>query len=104
HISSTGGRISELKKETRDGRITQLARYQYSEEGDLIQATDAEGHSEHYRYHQHVIQQRTLKSGYSFHFEWDREGPGARCLRQWGDPIDGQPTYSYQFDWDQDGK
>ncbi|MGL6159782.1 RHS repeat-associated core domain-containing protein [Microbulbifer sp.] len=96
------GRIGELKKETRDGRIAALASYQYSDEGDLIQATDADGHSERYRYHCHVIKQRTLKSGYNFYFEWDAEGPGARCLRQWGDPIDGQPTYSYQFDWDDD--
>ncbi|MCX2842551.1 hypothetical protein OQJ59_13070 [Microbulbifer thermotolerans] len=32
------------------------------------------------------------------------KSPSARCLRQWGAPIDSQPTYSYQFDWDQDGK
>lgn len=104
HISPAGDRIGELKKEARDGRITSIASYQYNDEGDLIEAADADGHSERYRYHKHVIVQRTLKSGYSFHFEWDAEGPGARCLRQWGDPIDGQATYSYQFDWDDDGR
>ncbi|WP_226865071.1 RHS repeat-associated core domain-containing protein [Microbulbifer taiwanensis] len=104
HIRAAGKRIGAIKKETHDGQIATLASYQYSDEGDLIEAADADGHSERYRYHNHVIKQRTLKSGYSFHFEWDAEGPGARCLRQWGDPIDGQPTYSYQFDWDDDGK
>ncbi|MFD2312539.1 RHS repeat-associated core domain-containing protein, partial [Microbulbifer halophilus] len=98
------GRIGTLKKETRDGRISTIANYRYSEEGDLIQATDADGHSEQYRYRRHVIAQRTLKSGYNFYFEWDAEGPAARCVRQWGDPIDGQPTYSYRFEWDDNGR
>ncbi|WP_299585616.1 DUF6531 domain-containing protein, partial [uncultured Microbulbifer sp.] len=109
HISPPEGqakslRIGELKKETRDGHIKVLANYEYSDEGDLIKATDADGHSEQYQYRQHVIKQRTLKTGYRFHFEWDAEGPSARCVRQWGDPIDGQATYNYQFDWDDDGK
>ncbi|MFA0809928.1 RHS repeat-associated core domain-containing protein [Microbulbifer epialgicus] len=102
--SGNSHHIGELKKETRDGRIKILAHYEYSDEGDLIKATDADGHSEHYQYHHHVIKQRTLKSGYRFHFEWDAEGPSARCVRQWGDPIDGQDTYNYQFVWDDDGK
>ncbi|MFD1215813.1 RHS repeat-associated core domain-containing protein [Microbulbifer celer] len=107
HISPAkngGGRIGTLKKETRDGQISTIASYQYSDDGDLISATDADGHSEQYRYHRHVIAQRTLKSGYNFYFEWDAEGPAARCVRQWGDPIDGQPTYSYQFQWDDNGR
>ncbi|MCO1335790.1 DUF6531 domain-containing protein [Microbulbifer sp. OS29] len=109
HISPPEGqasshRIGELKKETRDGRIKVLAQYEYSDEGDLIKATDADGHCEQYQYHQHVIKQRTLKTGYRFHFEWDAEGPAARCTRQWGDPIGGQGTYNYQFTWDDDGK
>ncbi|WP_226667005.1 RHS repeat-associated core domain-containing protein [Microbulbifer aggregans] len=104
HISPIDGRIGELKKETRDGRIQLLARYEYSAEGDLIRATDAEGFSEAYAYQGHVISKRTLKTGYNFHFEWDAEGPGARCLRQWGDDINGQPTYNYRFVWDDDGK
>ncbi|WP_444929141.1 RHS repeat-associated core domain-containing protein [Microbulbifer sp. SSSA002] len=108
HISPPEGqrnslRMGELKKETRDGRIKILAQYEYSDEGDLIKATDVDGYSEHYEYHQHVITKRTLKTGYRFYFEWDREGPSARCIRQWGDPINGQATYNYTFAWDEDG-
>ncbi|WP_444943654.1 RHS repeat-associated core domain-containing protein [Microbulbifer sp. ZKSA006] len=108
HISPPEGqrnslRMGELKKETRDGHIKILAQYEYSDEGDLIKATDADGYSEHYEYQQHVISKRTLKTGYRFYFEWDREGPSARCIRQWGDPIDGQATYNYAFAWDEDG-
>ncbi|MFV8783264.1 RHS repeat-associated core domain-containing protein [Microbulbifer sp. SA54] len=104
HISPVNGRIGELKKETRDGRIQSIASYEYSAEGDLIRATDADGLSESYAYQGHVIRKRTLKTGYNFHFEWDAEGPGARCMRQWGDDINGQPTYNYRFVWDDDGK
>ncbi|WP_299599172.1 RHS repeat-associated core domain-containing protein [uncultured Microbulbifer sp.] len=104
HISPVDGRIGELKKETRDGQIATLASYEYSPEGDLVRATDANGHSEHYEYTGHLIKKRTLKSGYSFQFRWDDTGPGARCVRQWGDPIDGRATYDYTFVWDDDGK
>lgn len=104
HIAPVDGRIGELKKETRDGHLSTLARYEYSEQGDLIRATDANGHSERYEFNGHLIKKRTLKSGYSFHFQWDNTGPGARCLRQWGDPIDGKATYDYTFVWDDDGK
>ncbi|WP_238152046.1 RHS repeat-associated core domain-containing protein [Microbulbifer sp. A4B17] len=108
HISPPEGqpnslRIGELKKETRDGRIKILAKYEYSDEGDLIKATDADGYSEQYEYHKHVISKRTLKTGYRFYFEWDKEGPSARCVRQWGDSIDGQATYNYEFAWDEGG-
>ncbi|MEY4591067.1 MAG: hypothetical protein RL497_3143, partial [Pseudomonadota bacterium] len=82
------------------GTTRSLVRYAYSAEQDLIQAFNAQGHSERYRYQNHLIQQRTLKSGYSFHFTWDGTGPSARCLRNWGDAIDGQPTYDYHFAWD----
>ena len=104
HISPVDGRIGALKKESRDGQLSSLASYAYSDQGDLIRATDVNGHSEQYQYVGHLIKKRTLKSGYSFHFRWDDTGPGARCLRQWGDPIDGQATYDYSFVWDDDGK
>ncbi len=77
-----------------------LVRYDYNDAGDLIKATDANGHYEAYHFNAHVIAQRTLKSGYRFYFEWDQLGPQARCLRNWGDAINGQPTYDYRFEWD----
>jgi RHS repeat-associated protein len=77
-----------------------LANYDYSPEGDLIAAYDSLGHAERYSYQQHQIQHRQLKSGYNYHFEWQNLDPQARCLRNWGDPIDGQATYDYRFAWD----
>lgn len=77
-----------------------LVSYRYSDAGDLVQATDAAGKSEHYAYQHHLISQRTLKTGYRFYFEWDSELANARCVHNWGDKIDGQATYDYRFLWD----
>lgn len=78
-----------------------LATYTHSTDGDLASAADPCGHAEHYRYTDHRLAQRTLKSGYTIHFEW-AQLPGEfhhRCTRQWGDPVDGQATYLYRFEW-----
>ena len=76
-----------------------LARYAYSHEQDLIQAEDSQGHSEHYRYLHHLITQRTLKVALIFILLGIAQQQ-MRCLRNWGDAINGVPTYNYQFNWD----
>ena len=76
-----------------------LVRYRYDTRGDLVRSLDALAAGERYAYAGHVIQRRTLASGYSFHFAWDRPGPEGRCVRNWGD----KGTYDYRFEWDADG-
>lgn len=73
-----------------------LAEYDYSPEGDLITHRNAADAEEHYRYRNHLIQERTLKTGFRFFFEWDGEQPGARCTRQWGE----RGIYDYRFQWE----
>ncbi|HEY1057147.1 MAG TPA: RHS repeat-associated core domain-containing protein [Limnobacter sp.] len=78
-----------------------LAQYTHGPDGDLLCARDPNGHEEHYRYQQHRLVQRTLKSGYSIHFDWIQL-PGEthhRCTSQWGDAVEGQPTYTYCYEW-----
>ena len=78
-----------------------LVKYRYNPKGQLVAATDAAGFEEHYAYNpRNVLVQRTLKSGYNIYFEWEQVGEHSRCVRQWGDPVDGQPTYQYRFEWD----
>src|SRR5690606_22688637 len=72
------------------------ATYEYDLAHDLVSALDAEGHGERYAYQNHVITRRTLKTGFSFHFAWDRHDIHGRCLRQWGD----RGIYDYRFEWD----
>uniref|UniRef100_UPI000CAC2C69 DUF6531 domain-containing protein n=1 Tax=Psychromonas sp. Urea-02u-13 TaxID=2058326 RepID=UPI000CAC2C69 len=92
--------LSHVDWQTAAGHQQTLVQYQYDNQLDLTAATDAKGNREQYRYKNHLITQRTLKSGYSYHFLWDGDTNKARCVRNWGDHINGQPTYEYHFNWD----
>ncbi|VAW63028.1 Rhs-family protein, partial [hydrothermal vent metagenome] len=81
-----------------------LVEYHYDQHDDLISAADSVGNTEHYGYHNHLLTRRQLKSGYSFYFKWDSETPKARCIRNWGDKINDQPTYDYRFQWDTENR
>ncbi|HEY9026660.1 MAG TPA: DUF6531 domain-containing protein, partial [Burkholderiaceae bacterium] len=70
-------------------------RYRYDHLGDLVGVLDRLDQGERYVYAGHLLVRRTLPTGFSFHFEWDRAGPGARCVRNRGD--DG--IYDYRFEW-----
>ncbi len=72
------------------------ARYRYDETGHLIAAFDRANACERYDYRNHLLIRRTLKSGFSFYFEWDRDGIDARCVSTWGD----NGIYHFRFDWD----
>lgn len=77
-----------------------LTAYQYDEHGNLIKAQDALEQSEQYRYRNHLIIERTLKTGYKVYWQWDRYDINGRCLRQWGD----QGRYDYHFEYFPDKK
>ncbi len=77
-----------------------LAEYDYDEQNDLIAHRNAAGQGERYQYSQHLITRRTLITGFSYHYQWDRLDNHARCLRNWGD--DG--IYDYHFGWDPDNR
>ncbi|GLR26284.1 hypothetical protein GCM10007875_13730 [Limnobacter litoralis] len=107
-ISNTEGR--EIRLHWQDGLLTSvqsgqqtLASYTYTlgedKRPDLASAADALGQAEHYTYQHHVFATRSLKTGYTFHFEWEGQGESARCVQQWGDPVHGQATYHYRFEW-----
>ncbi|HED35314.1 MAG TPA: hypothetical protein ENJ08_14050, partial [Gammaproteobacteria bacterium] len=73
-----------------------LAEYDYDKQGDLIANRNAAGKGEKYRYENHILLQRTLVTGFSYHYEWDRLDNQARCLHGWGD----NGIYDYHFEWD----
>ncbi|WP_198263084.1 DUF6531 domain-containing protein [sulfur-oxidizing endosymbiont of Gigantopelta aegis] len=72
--------------------------YQYDQNNDLIAVSDAADHKEQFAYNNHIIIQRTLKSGFNFYFEWDQHTIDAKCLHQWGD----NGIYDYRFEWEDD--
>jgi len=96
--------IAGVQWHTSQGLKKTLVQYGYDENDDMVSATDAGGNTEHYAYQKHLIVKRTLKSGYSFYFQWDSDTPKARCIRNWGDQIDGKATYDYHFQWDPDNR
>ena len=61
--------------------------YEYSEAGDLIAATDAEGTTTRYAYDRrsHLMVQETNRNGLSFYWMYDGRSSSARCVRTWGD-------------------
>ncbi|WP_281557934.1 RHS repeat-associated core domain-containing protein [Thalassomonas sp. RHCl1] len=71
-----------------------MASYHYDDNQALIAATDSRGLVERYQYIDHcLLKRRTRASGFSHHFQWQGQGPEAKCIRQWGD----DDTYQYRF-------
>ncbi|VAW62070.1 Rhs-family protein [hydrothermal vent metagenome] len=73
-----------------------VAEYDYNEHGDLMASRDSAGKGEKYRYENHILMQRTLVTGFSYHYKWDRLDNKARCIHGWGD----NGIYDYHFKWD----
>jgi RHS repeat-associated protein len=96
-IRDSGGRIIELRCDAR-GRLTELRlpkpigeghdvhrRFEYDDEGDLVQVTDVLGGQWRYAYVTHLLTQEQNRRGLSFYFAYDGIGEDAWCVRTWGD-------------------
>ena len=59
--------------------------YAYDAFGNLVDVRDALGQSMRFEYQHHLLVKETNRNGLSFHFQYEAEVPGARCLRTWGD-------------------
>lgn len=87
------GRIAQLLRiAPNTARPRMVARYHFDGQGDLVRSEDASGQAESLQYRSHLLVRRTLRSGFSYHFDWDAQG---RCTRHYGD--DGH--YDYRFDY-----
>lgn len=90
------GRVVRVDlKDSASGARQTLAEYDYDTAGDLVAQRNAKGVGEKYAYRNHLIQKRTLVTGFNFYFEWDGEDSSARCIHQWGD----RGIYDYRFEW-----
>ncbi|WP_437307161.1 DUF6531 domain-containing protein [Sorangium sp. So ce388] len=78
-----GGRIARLEVWAGDS-LEQWVDHAYTKMGELMSATDALGHAQHYAYDDdHRLVKKTLKNGVSFYYEYDPET--GWCKRSWGD-------------------
>ena len=77
-----------------------VAAYRYDHAWRLVEATNAAGESERYRYDdQQVILARELAGGASFFWAWERSGKAARCVRHWASFSQMDTRYA----WDDNG-
>ena len=80
--------------------VQTLATYRYNEAGQLLEAANALGEAERYRYDaQNVILERQLAGGAAFYWEWQGEGKMARCVRHWANFQQMEARYL----WDDQG-
>lgn len=89
------GRIESLWRPL-GTRLQRHARFEYSAEGDLVAAFDADDRSRRYVYSGHLLVVETDREGASFHYGYDAHGPAARCVRAWGD--DGWLDRTFDYD------
>jgi RHS repeat-associated protein len=95
-ILDAHGRIEALEAPLPEGNGRFAAmRYQYDEAGNMTAAVDALGHSMQHVYQGHLMVEKKLRSGFSFHFEYDGSTAEAKCVRTWGDEdmLNGQFIY-----------
>lgn len=94
-------RIAEVsvKNAAQQGAWTSFARYGYDDRGDLVDVTDADGHTRRYAYADHLLTETIEPTGIRFHYRYDAQ---RRCVETWGD-YDGDdaslapdvPTFLY---------
>ena len=111
-VRDSGGRIIRFEHD-QAGRLTLVSlphptqpgwvphtRYVYSREGDLVEVLDPLGHATRYEYAGHLLVRETDRTGLSFYFGYDGNGPGAYCIRTWGDGG----IYDHEIDYDKSGR
>ncbi|WP_085641278.1 DUF6531 domain-containing protein, partial [Pseudomonas sp. B3(2017)] len=80
--------------------VQTLVSYSYDAQNRLIEAKNAAGEAERYRYNdQHVILERQLAGGAAFFWEWEHEGKLARCVHHWANFSQMDTHYA----WDDKG-
>ncbi len=86
-VTDAAGRITEIHGPDPDkpGETFAMVSYRYSRDGDLVEVRDALGNPFRYEYGNHLLLRETDRSGLSFYFMYDADGPRAKCLRTWGD-------------------
>src|SRR5262249_16309934 len=77
------GRIAGISVTTPAAERLAFARYRYDERGNLVAATDADGHTTRYAYGDaHELTVHEYPSGLTFQYKYDRK---LRCIETWGE-------------------
>jgi RHS repeat-associated protein len=96
-ISSQAGLVREMRiRISEHGTPQLLARYEYSDDDELIAVYDALENPYRFRYDNRRLVQHTNRTGLSFYYEYDSVKQSARCVKAWGDG--GLYNYTFAFD------
>ncbi|MEZ4959579.1 MAG: DUF6531 domain-containing protein [Saprospiraceae bacterium] len=69
----------------KEGERFPLVRYVYDGNGNLARAYDANDHTPQYFYQNNLLTKYITNTGTTFYWEYDGDGPEARCIHSWGD-------------------
>ena len=86
------GFIDSLYLKVPEGDPECLVRYSYDEQGDMVGITDALEQTTVIRYEEHRMVEKTDRNGYTFYWEYDKEG---RCIHTRGEDGDQEGWISY---------
>ncbi|WP_438022727.1 RHS repeat-associated core domain-containing protein [Sorangium sp. So ce233] len=79
---NAGGRIDSISVPDPQGRTLVFARYAYDDQGNMVAAADADGHTTRFAYDDdHRLTRLEYPNGLVFHFAYDG---GGRCVETWG--------------------
>ncbi|EKS9795786.1 MULTISPECIES: RHS repeat-associated core domain-containing protein [Burkholderia] len=93
-------RIAEVLHHDSEGaRVGTLARYEYSEDNDLVAATDRNGNRREYAYRHHLITRYTDRTGRGTNLEWSGTGPKAKCVREYADGGSDETRFAWHPDF-----
>ena len=84
HITKIIAPHPEYQSKPEDNALT-VAIYEYDTEGNLIKETNAAGDSMHFEYDNHLLTKEVWRTGLTWHFVYDGNKTGARCVHTWGD-------------------
>jgi RHS repeat-associated protein len=61
-----------------------IARYAYSEAGDMVAHTDALNNAMTFEYEHHLLVKEIWRNGHEWFFKYDGNHTGAKCIETWG--------------------
>ena len=68
-----------------DEERTDLVRYRYDGNGNMVETLDALDVSKYFEYKGHLLTKLTNQSGLSFYWEYQGKGDDSKCIHTWGD-------------------
>ncbi len=92
------GRVTEVNAKYK-GYGRELVKYNYNDNNDLSEITDALGQTTYIRYKEHLMVEKTDRNGQSFYWEYEGKGTDAKCIHTWGDSglLEGWIKYTKKY-------